>query len=116
MKRFFIPVLLLAFAFSAGLSRADDKMAAGSNDMKDMPMDSRPAVKTHHGVGVVKKVDVAKGSVTISHGAIKSIGWPAMTMTFAVKEKGLLSRLAEGQKVEFDFVQEGSDSTIVKLK
>jgi Cu/Ag efflux protein CusF len=35
--------------------------------------------------GTVDAVDTAKRKITVSHGAIKSLGWPAMTMDFAVR-------------------------------
>lgn len=116
MKLVFVAMLLVALALGAGLLRVDGVMASDSKEMKDMAMDTQPASRTHHAVGVVKKVDVAKGSVTISHGAVKSLNWPAMTMTFGVKDKLLLGRVTEGMKVEVDFVQEGSEYNIVKLK
>src|SRR6516162_1837727 len=34
--------------------------------------------------GTVNAVDAAKHKITVSHRAIKSLGWPAMTMDFAV--------------------------------
>ncbi len=58
------------------------------------------------GHGVVKKIDPAKGVVTLKHDAIKSLGWPGMTMDFAVKDKAALSSLKPEQAVSFDLEQE----------
>ena len=39
-----------------------------------------------------------------------------MTMGFKVKDKALLAGLKEGQKVVFEFVQEGDDYVVTKVK
>jgi Cu/Ag efflux protein CusF len=113
MKTVVLAILAIVLAAAAG--------SAWAVDMKDMdshagsvPMES-PAGQVHHAVGTVKRVDAAKGSVTISHGPVTSLNWPAMTMTFGVKDKSLLNQLAAGKNVAVDFVVEGSNYTIVKV-
>jgi len=54
--------------------------------------------------------------VTIAHGPIKSMNWTAMNMTFAVKDKALLDKFSQDKKVEFEFVQQGSDYVIKSVK
>jgi Cu/Ag efflux protein CusF len=95
----------------------------GGMDMKDMDMgkdkkgdDKKSGSKVHKGVGTVKKVDSAAGTVTIAHGPIPTMKWPAMNMTFAVKDKALLGKLSQDKKVEFEFVQQGSDYVIKSVK
>ena len=51
--------------------------------------------------GEVRKVDKAAGKVTLKHGPIKSIDMPPMTMVFQVRDKGLLDKVKEGDKVRF---------------
>ena len=116
MKPTFLPVLIIAMTLGAGPMWAGDVKGMDSKDMKDMPMADKPMGKIHRAVGTVKSMDMDKGSVTLSHGPVKSLNWPAMTMAFGVKDKALLKRLAEGKRVEVEFVQEGSDYTIVKVK
>ena len=70
----------------------------------------------HKGTGVVKKVDAAKGAVTLDHEPIKSANWSAMTMTFNVKDKKMLENVKSGQKVQFEFVQEGKENVITSIK
>jgi Cu(I)/Ag(I) efflux system periplasmic protein CusF len=65
--------------------------------------------EVHKGTGVVKSVDARKRSVTLAHGPIQSLKWPSMTMAFKAKEDRILEGLKPGQKVEFEFVQEGRD-------
>ncbi len=68
------------------------------------------------GVGMIEAVDAKNGTITISHEPIKSLGWPAMTMDFIVKDKKTLGRLAKGKKVNFTFVQQHGDYVITDAK
>jgi len=90
-------------------------------DMKDMPMKNMPSgdqskAKTHQATGVVKNLDVAKGTVTFAHDPVKSLNWPAMSMTFGVKDKAMLDKLAVGKKFNFEFMQQGSGYVVTDVK
>ena len=68
---------------------------------------AQPAASvTHKGEGRVEAVDLAQASVTLAHGPIASLKWPAMTMDFKVKDPALLRTLKPGQNIAFEFVQE----------
>ncbi len=76
-----------------------------------------PAVaQTYQATGVVKKIDAAKGSIEIKHEAIKSLNWPGMTMSFAVRDKKLLSAVKPEQKVNFELVKEKDSYVISGIK
>ncbi len=100
------------------MSKCKDMMGKDKKgmEMKGMGADKESEAKSHKGVGTVKKIDPATGTVTIAHGPIRSINWPAMSMTFTVKDKALLGKLAPEEKVEFEFVQQGSDYVITSAK
>ena len=85
-------------------------------NMKGMAGDELAQGKAHKGVGIVKKVDATEGNVTLQHEPIQSIGWPTMTMTFGVKNKKMLGSLKPDQKVEFSFIQQGSNYVITSIK
>ena len=53
------------------------------------------------GRGIVTSVDGAHRLVKIQHGAIPELGWPAMAMTFQVRQPGMLRGLRRGLRVEF---------------
>lgn len=129
MKQTAMAALMIALTLGAGAALAQQKMG----DMKDMGMQKMDGMKgmgmdmggqkampgaqaTHKGLGVVKKLDVGSGSVTFDHEPVKSLDWPAMTMTFAVKDKMLLDKLAVGKKVEFEFVQDGKGYVVTGVK
>ena len=87
----------------------------------DMPMgkDAQGATDkaaVHHASGVVKAMDTAKGTVTLAHGPVATLNWPAMTMTFKVKEPGLLDKFAADKKVDVEFMQEGADYVVTAVK
>lgn len=130
MKRV-IPVVVAlvvsaaVYAQSGGMKGMDMK----DMDMKDMDkkgmdmkgMDGKKDKKAakgtaHNATGVVTEVDEANSKVTIKHEPIQSLNWPAMSMTFNVKDKKLLEKAKAGEKVQFSFVQSGSDYTITKIK
>lgn len=53
------------------------------------------------GKGVVNAVDAAKRTVNVTHEPIAALGWPAMTMDFAVAEGVDMAKLAKGAPVAF---------------
>jgi Cu/Ag efflux protein CusF len=70
---------------------------------------------THKASATVKSADPAKGVVTLAHGPVESLQWPAMTMTFAVKDKALFDKLAVGRKVDVEFTKQGSDYIVTAV-
>ena len=74
------------------------------------------AADAHKASGVVTKVDAAKSKVTIRHGPVKSLEWPAMTMAFTVKDKAMLEKMPKGKKVDFEFQEQGSDYVITSVR
>lgn len=111
------------YALVIGLGAAGAAIAQG--DMKGMDMKgmdqgamSKEGKKqtTHTATGVVKKVDPKENTVTMDHDPVKSLGWPAMTMTFKVKDKALLDKLAVEKKADVQFVQQGKDYVVTSVK
>lgn len=62
----------------------------------------------HRGYGTVKAMNPQTKMLTLDHGAIKSLGWPAMTMDFTVQTQDALRTLKVGDRVEFDLAK-GTD-------
>ena len=84
-------------------------------DMKDdMKMEKGAKGSIHKATGTVTRVDQDK--VTIKHGPVQSMKWPAMTMTFKAKDKAMLGKVKQGEKVDFSFVQSGKDYIITSVK
>ena len=89
---------------------------AQSGGMAGMDMEKKSQAQAHKASGTVTKVDQANAKVTIAHGPVQSLKWPAMTMNFVVKDKALFEKLSSGKKVEFEFVQQGRDYVITSAK
>jgi Cu(I)/Ag(I) efflux system protein CusF len=64
------------------------------------------------GQGVVKKIDHEKQRLTLAHGPITTLGWPAMTMPFTVSDPALLQGLKVDDTVEFDLKDEETINAI----
>ena len=136
MKRFnvYSAVIAISLVMASGVQA----QTGGMKDMKDMPSkdmkgmdmkdmkgkdmkdmkgkDSGKQGQIHKGTGTVQKIDAAKGTVTLAHGPVKTMNWPAMTMTFEVKDKAMLDKIKQGGKVEFGFVQSGKDHVVTEIK
>ncbi len=100
------------------MSKCKDMMGKDKKgmEMKGMGADKKSEAQSHKGVGTVKKVDRASGKVTIAHGPIPTMKWPAMNMTFTVRDKALLGKFSQDKKVEFEFVERGSNYVITSVK
>jgi len=114
----------VAFATSALITFAHAQTGMGGMDMKsdkgmkgmDLKSDGKAKAQEHHGSGTVTKVDPGKSSVTIAHGPVQTMNWPAMTMTFKAKDKKMLDKVKQGDKVEFTFTQSGKDYVISQIR
>lgn len=64
--------------------------------------------------GTVTAIDKSAGKITIDHGPISDLKWPAMKTGFASKPE-LLSRVAAGDKVEFNITVTGNAGEVTAL-
>ena len=111
-----IIALSLALALSVAAPVASH---AQSGDKKNVDAGQKPtagAQTEHKATGMVKKMDPRAGTVTLAHDPVKSLNWPAMTMSFTVKDKALFDKLVVDRKVEFEFVQQGKDYVVTSVK
>jgi Cu(I)/Ag(I) efflux system periplasmic protein CusF len=118
-----LSLVLALLAAAPVLSHAQSSEMKGmdmkSGDMKGMDMggkDSMSKGSTHKANGVVKALDAQKSTVTIAHGPVPTMKWPAMSMTFKIKDKALLDKLAVNKKVDVEFVEEGKDYVVTGVK
>lgn len=96
-------------------------MAQG-DDMKgmkgmDMPVQTSPTPRaTHMAQGIVKAVNLKDGEVTIAHGPVKTLNWPAMTMAFMVHDKALFNKLSVGKEIQFEITPMGQGYMVSAVK
>ena len=87
--------------------------AAGADGMDDIQRD--PATSTTaSATGTVQSVDASAGTVTIDHGPVEALQWPAMTMTFRAPDVDLAA-IEKGDQVSFEFTSTGMDGTITSI-
>src|SRR5229473_633455 len=75
--------------------------AAGSGSMQVAQSGQAPA----QGTGTVNSVDATARKININHDPIPAIGWPAMTMDFAVAPTVDLRAVKPGARVNFQMMQ-----------
>jgi Cu(I)/Ag(I) efflux system membrane fusion protein len=76
---------------------------------------SAPAAKAagHQAEGKVEVVDTKAGTVSLAHGAIASLKWPAMTMEFKVANAALFTALKLDAQVAFEFVERSPGEWVI---
>ncbi|HZX31491.1 MAG TPA: efflux RND transporter periplasmic adaptor subunit [Rhodocyclaceae bacterium] len=72
-----------------------------------------PASAGHKAEGKVESADAKEGSVSISHGPVETLKWPAMTMDFKVANDSLLKDLKPGTQVAFEFVERSPGEWVI---
>jgi Cu/Ag efflux protein CusF len=85
---------------------ANDEGAAESAAVPGVQPDAQ-TVAEHLAQGTLNSVDRTAGMVNISHEAVASAGWPAMTMSFKLADPSAAANLTPGQRVDFRFTTEG---------
>ncbi len=74
---------------------------------------SGAAAAGHQAEGTVDSVDARTGMVSISHGPVASLKWPAMKMDFKVANDALLKGLKPGSAIAFEFVERQSGEWVI---
>lgn len=130
LKLHFLP-FALATLFLAGCSQAPNTDTVTKDSAADMAMpetehakmaepmppaagEAAQPAKTASASGTIESVDTTAGKITIAHGAVDAVGWPAMTMAFKATPEQIAS-VKTGQKVHFEFQLEGMDATITQI-
>jgi Cu(I)/Ag(I) efflux system membrane fusion protein len=72
---------------------------------------------SHQAEGKIDAIDATAGTVSIAHGPVGSLKWPAMTMDFTLANSALIGTLKPGTTVAFTFVErKPGEWVIVKLE
>ena len=82
---------------AAMLRLETDQNNAGDGDADNPPSE---LIK---GVGRITELDAGNASITLEHGPIPQLGWPAMTMAFELTESVDIDALSPDQTVNFGF-------------
>jgi Cu(I)/Ag(I) efflux system protein CusF len=110
MKLILAAVLALAVAPAAVARSSSDAPTSGMSAAADSSMVEAA------GSGVVTAVDPKAGTVTIHHGPIAKLSWPAMTMAFKADPPSLLQGVRTGQSVNFTLMQMDGQTTVTAIQ
>ena len=108
--------LAVTILMSATLAHGADMKGMEMKDMSPTRMAKDTKDAKHVAKGTVKSVDAKARTAVLDHEPVKSMKWPAMTMTFKVQDSAMLEKLGTGKKVEFEFEERGKDYVITAVK
>jgi len=74
---------------------------------------STPAASGHQAHGTVEELDLKAATLSIAHGPVASLKWPAMTMEFKAANAALLQDLKPGAEVDFEFVERAPGEWVI---
>lgn len=97
---------------SMGMSDAEHQDMGMDGDMGGTTGDAAGTTAT--ATGTIESVDAEGGKITIDHGPVDALKWPAMTMGFSATPEQIQS-VQSGQKVEFEFMSQGSTNTLTRI-
>lgn len=102
---------------TAKLSAAKDKNAPTADHgqtVEQMQPEMAQSTRTATATGTVESIDATAGKITIAHGPVASVNWPAMTMAFKATPEQIAS-VKPDQNVEFEFESKGMDATLTRI-
>jgi len=103
-----LTALSLAACGSAGASQNNQSPPATSQTRSE-----NNDAKAHSADGTVEKIDA--GQVTIVHGPVQTLQWPAMTMAFSAQDAALLEGIRPGDRVAFSFSTSGGGYALTAI-
>ena len=106
-----------AAAVSASSADAGRTPSMPTGNMSAMGnMSDAPGAMTGTGSGTVTAIDKSAGTITLKHGPIPGVRWPAMTMEFKANPASLVNQVAVGDTVTFDVKVEGSSDEVTAVR
>ncbi len=81
--------------------------------VKALSRKSEMASVGYQAKGTVDEVDAKTATLTIRHGPIEKLHWPAMSMEFNVANDSLLQGITAGAVVSFEFVERGPGEWVI---
>lgn len=112
-----IHVLLAGLMASIPLSACSAPSDQGSPTASPAttPTPAPTMAKHASATGTIEAIDPAARTITIAHGPVPELEWPAMTMTFQAPDVALAD-FKPGDQVAFDLSVSGMTATVTALK
>lgn len=90
------------------IARASGEIRSPHSDASIAPTD------TYNATGIVEALSAT--DMTVSHGPVAALSWPAMTMTFSLPQTQLVNGVKQGDRVTFSFHKDGEHFVVDSLK
>jgi Cu(I)/Ag(I) efflux system membrane fusion protein len=97
----------------ASLSGIQVRSLGAAPAPKPATPEKAPVAKDYSTTGRIKAIE--EGAMTLSHQPVPALGWPAMTMTFKLADRGLARGYKVGDKVQFRFEQRQDGPTLTSI-
>lgn len=129
-----LTILVASLALAACGSGEEAEMPMDTEDLPmtggDMPMDAEnmpmesgdmpmmgpdAEMQMANAEGTVTAIDNGTGTITIQHGPVPAVDWPAMTMAFEADEAAR-EQVAVGDDVSSNFRMSDSGSEVVSIR
>jgi Cu(I)/Ag(I) efflux system membrane fusion protein len=81
---------------------SEASLRASATRMAEPVADASSKNSVHKGTGKVRAVDAPSGYIELDHDPIATLQWPRMRMGFHAEDKGQLTSIKAGDRVEFD--------------
>lgn len=106
--------LLIACSAPSGEGTAQDSSASAMVETEASDASNAPA-KHASASGTITAIDRVAQTITIDHGPVAALEWPAMTMTF--QAPGIdLSGFEQGDRISFELSASGMAATVTELE
>lgn len=92
-----------------GIDEAPSRARGG-----DAEQEQQQGSESYRATGAIEKITAR--NVTLRHGPVAALDWPAMTMTFATEGPAQLRGFKRGDKVSFRFVQRENGPRITAIR
>ena len=106
------PALALGMAIALASGMAHPATTEHDTPQHQIAMQPDAGKTTHQSQGMLKAINAKAGKVQIAHEAISGLGWPPMTMWFALHDP-LPQDLKVGDAVRFELKQEKNDQWVI---
>jgi Cu(I)/Ag(I) efflux system membrane fusion protein len=102
--------LLLILLAASGAVKASETLTINPSEAKKL---THSDTQSHNAEGVLNSIDLKNNKINLTHGPVKSLRWPAMTMDFTIKDASMLQGIKPGQQVSFEIIKEAEQSYYV---
>jgi Cu(I)/Ag(I) efflux system membrane fusion protein len=82
---------------------SESQLKAALANLMEADASEHTAAPRYEAEGTLDAIDAETGSLTLTHGEIPALSWPAMTMDFVIADLGLVKGIAPGAPVRFVF-------------